>query len=560
MSKFLFVLILLLSILVRFWRLGIDPPGVLVDEASFGYNSYSVLETGRDEWGERFPLTLRSFGDFKPAGYIYLTIPFIRIFGLNSLSTRLPSAIFGIFAIVCIYLIVKLLIKNNNLALISSFILSIAPWHIYMSRMAWDSNIALGFLLLGFTFFLYANKQNRLIFFIFASLFFSLTYYSYVGYRIVTSLFLFTLIIFYFYNKLIKVKNILFFTFFFLVFCLPLIPEVLYKGALTRFNQVNIFTQYGNVLFINEQRAFCGMQNNKLLLGTCYLIWNKPLVALNTLLKRYFSAFSNDFLFFAGDSALFINNPEHGGLYYWLSPFFIIGLLFLIKQFRKTNYQFIFWWFLISPVMPVIAGKPHYERANLMLIPLSIICSIGITTTKDFFWKRFRIRNLFIVFITIISLLSIFVTMLDYFFIYTKKALVWDEYWAPIYNYLSTVESNYERIYVKKINERPYIYMLFYQAVNPLFFRSIAEKQGFEVLSVGKYKFIDNGLNYVYCRWVKEGKPKTIMVTDEGEPFFAPVKIIRSFNEVHIRAVIYDLEKTDNYLKINNQKISGCEE
>lgn len=135
--------ILLIASFSIFWDLGRSPKGVLVDEASLGFNAYSVLKTGKDEWGEVFPLTLKSFGDYKPAGYIYFAIPFVSIFGLNPLSVRLPSAVGGLFAVVFLYLIIDSLTDDRLFAFFSSYILSTSPWFIYMSRMAWETNLAL---------------------------------------------------------------------------------------------------------------------------------------------------------------------------------------------------------------------------------------------------------------------------------------------------------------------------------------------------------------------------------------------------------------------------------
>ena len=50
------------------------PVGFHIDEASLGYNGYSMLKTGKDEHGNRFPLYIDMFGDNRPSGYHYLTI------------------------------------------------------------------------------------------------------------------------------------------------------------------------------------------------------------------------------------------------------------------------------------------------------------------------------------------------------------------------------------------------------------------------------------------------------------------------------------------------------
>ncbi|GAI80456.1 unnamed protein product, partial [marine sediment metagenome] len=76
-------LIFFFSLFLRLFKLGDFPLSLNRDEAAIGYNAYSILKTGRDEWGEKLPLSFKSFGDYKMPLYIYFTVPFIKIFGLN---------------------------------------------------------------------------------------------------------------------------------------------------------------------------------------------------------------------------------------------------------------------------------------------------------------------------------------------------------------------------------------------------------------------------------------------------------------------------------------------
>src|SRR5258708_36081811 len=91
--------IIILAALLRLWQLGNVPISPDWDEAALGYNAYSIMHTGRDEYGKFLPIVLRSFDDYKPALYSNLAIPSIEIFGLNVFSVRFPSAIFVILAV-----------------------------------------------------------------------------------------------------------------------------------------------------------------------------------------------------------------------------------------------------------------------------------------------------------------------------------------------------------------------------------------------------------------------------------------------------------------------------
>ena len=148
-SYFWIIFIVLIAAWVRLWQLGQTPPSPDWDEAALGYNAYSVLKTGRDEYGTWFPLSLRSFDDYKPPLYMYLAIPSIAAFGLETWAVRLPSALMGILAVVGTYFLVVEFYKHYNnyknynsyIPLLSALLLAISPWHIQFSRIAFEANI-----------------------------------------------------------------------------------------------------------------------------------------------------------------------------------------------------------------------------------------------------------------------------------------------------------------------------------------------------------------------------------------------------------------------------------
>src|SRR3990167_9264559 len=117
-KNFLIFLVLFLAFVLRFYHLNLTPPSLYWDEASLGYNAYSILKTARDEHNRFLPLTnFAAFGDYKPPGYIYLAVPTIAAFGLNDFSIRFPSAFFGVLTVLITYLLTKKLWKNEKIAI-----------------------------------------------------------------------------------------------------------------------------------------------------------------------------------------------------------------------------------------------------------------------------------------------------------------------------------------------------------------------------------------------------------------------------------------------------------
>ena len=196
-----FLLIIFIGVILRFYQLGNNPPSLDWDETSIGYNAYSILKTGKDEYGSLFPVSIRSFDDYKPPLTIYLTVPSIATFGLNEFAVRFPFAILGVLAVVVMYFLVKELLpkweknKQQIIALTSAFFLSISPWHLQFSRAAFEGSIGLFFLMCGLWLFFKGLRSGR--FLVIASIAFVLSLYSYHSFRLLIPLLLFFLTVFF---------------------------------------------------------------------------------------------------------------------------------------------------------------------------------------------------------------------------------------------------------------------------------------------------------------------------------------------------------------------------
>jgi len=126
----------MLAVFARFSFAALAPPSVNWDEAAFGYNAYSLLLTGRDEYGYKLPLVFRSFDEYKPPLYVYLSVPFIKFMGLNEASARMVSKISGVLNVMLIMIIASLLTRNRKVGLASGFLAAIEPWTLIFSRPA----------------------------------------------------------------------------------------------------------------------------------------------------------------------------------------------------------------------------------------------------------------------------------------------------------------------------------------------------------------------------------------------------------------------------------------
>lgn len=142
----LIIILMLLAVFTRFYRFGELPSSLNRDEAALGYTAWSLLDTGRDEWGERWPLAPASFGDYKLIGYPTLLVGLFSILPKADWVVRLPSLLAGL-GLICISWQIGRRLFNNTFGLILAIVVATSPVFIWFSRSAWEANVALFYLI-----------------------------------------------------------------------------------------------------------------------------------------------------------------------------------------------------------------------------------------------------------------------------------------------------------------------------------------------------------------------------------------------------------------------------
>lgn len=168
-NRIILIAILIIGSLSRLLLIEYYPNALNVDEASSGYEAWSILNYGIDRNGNFLPIFLIAWGSGQNALYSYLMIPFVKILGLNMLSMRLPMAIAGCVSLIIFYLLLKE-IKDKKTALIGVAFLAICPWHIIKSRWGLESNLFPELVLLATYFIILSLKRQKKGLFYLASL------------------------------------------------------------------------------------------------------------------------------------------------------------------------------------------------------------------------------------------------------------------------------------------------------------------------------------------------------------------------------------------------------
>src|SRR3989337_1727685 len=120
-------LIIILAFLLRFYKITSNPPSLNWDEVSIGYNAYSILKSGKDEWNQFLPLHFKSYGEYKLPAQVYISIPGIYLFGLNEFGVRITPVIYGTVTVFIMFFLGRNLFGNNFVGFISVVLLVTYP-------------------------------------------------------------------------------------------------------------------------------------------------------------------------------------------------------------------------------------------------------------------------------------------------------------------------------------------------------------------------------------------------------------------------------------------------
>jgi 4-amino-4-deoxy-L-arabinose transferase-like glycosyltransferase len=355
----LFIVILSLGVYIRATEIGSMPNGLNQDEASTGYDAFSILNYGIDRNGMHNPAVLISWGSGMHALYAYLAIPFIKLFGLTVESVRYVSVFSGILTLpVFFFLLIN--IWDKKTAFLGTLLLAISPWHIMISRWAIDENIFPAFFLLA-TFFLVKSSDNWAYLPV-SFFFFALSLYSHGTAYFIVPVYLTVCSIYILYHKKVTVKKFFLATLIFILVSLPIFLFLI----INIYQLPSIETKF---LTIPRLTAAPRFQSASILFGENFfqgLAGN-----LNTFSK----------LMLTQNDGTDYNSIGNFGIAYLFSiPFALIGLFTLAKSFNVRSFSkefFILVWFVLSVILAGLI-EVNINRINIIFIPFVALAALGI--------------------------------------------------------------------------------------------------------------------------------------------------------------------------------------
>ena len=515
------VLITLAAFLVRFIYSSTYPP-LLWDEASLGYNAFSILKTGRDEYGSLLPLIFKSFGDYKPGLYVYLSMPFIALLGLNQLAVRLPSILLGSLTPLLLYkLIIAINPKKKKLAIISAFLLAITPFHIHFSRAAWETNIFTFQLVLASLAFTNYVNTKKIKYLLLSSTIFGLSLYTYQSAKMMSLL----IIIFLFAHNIKTIfknpkKIITAFILPLAVFAIPIATRLLTTTDSNRLEVLSIFSYPRSEAEKQQLISYSSPLNYQ-------LYNNQAIFFIRSTLSRYLNHLSPNFLFFKGDW----QNPRHSAIYtgVLLLPsilFLPLGLISL-KTSRKLDLFFLIW-LLIAPIPPSLTRDSlSAVRSASLVIPLTYFTAKGII----YFSKVFNKFLPTIKYLIITAYLLSFIYYGDLYLNHTVKTNQSDYLYGYKHavEYINQNKQKYDKVYLTDFYGQPYIYYLFFSHYPPNKFQQQANLET-DSTDVGKINNIDN--IYFHSIPYNQNQTQDLIIYSKDEIWRQQLDKLPNFNEL----------------------------
>ncbi len=367
--KIIFGGIVGLFFLTRLCLLDSIPFGIHIDEASVGYNAFSIAKYGVDRYLNSYPLYFLNFSNGQSAMYTYLLAILIKMFGYSLFVLRLPSVMFGFITLIFGYLLGKKMV-NKNFGLLMALLITICPYFIMASRFALDCNLMLGM----FTVCIYSllkaiEKEDKLSYFV-AGLLFGLTLYTYALSYIIIPVCLLFVLLYLIYTKKVKISYAMWFIVPLLILAMPLIVNVLVQLEIIQ----QVKTSYFSLLKMKSQRA------SELSFSLASIIDN--IKSVPNLLKN--------------DSVYYNAFPKFGTLYLFSKPLVLLGLLVTIKrafvdikkrEFNKNMYILLLFLGNFISMLFIFHGYFYINHLNSIYIFLVFFLACGMKKVCEYLKK-----------------------------------------------------------------------------------------------------------------------------------------------------------------------------
>ncbi len=461
------VFLLIIGAWLRIASLDKYPLGVQQDELSNIYDGYSILTTGADRFGERYPVIVRGFGenDYRPALYPWLTVLPQAVTGFSVAAGRLPSALMGIVSLALMFGFARRM-AGTTFAFAVLLFTTFSPLHIQYSRLAHEGAILPAFFVIVSLYLWQKASLEGYRDWVLAALGFA-TGFSSNAYQ-ATKLTAFVFAAFMFADiarhAAPRIRKIMVFSIAALVGALPQIIAL--------FRETDKFFARAKILSVTADGPFGYMAE---------------------VLRNYWLNLEPRYLFWPGE----ILDLTVTRLLPVEVLFFYVGIagLFLLKGVEKRSRYFMLLALVIS-ILPaaITTGNPNTLRASGFAVVSPFLSAAGMVFMASLISSD-RVRRKVYYPIGAAAVVLSAGALLNW---YVKSPVYREAYFQQILvdmsKKLGSYEENFDRIILERFGTQPYIYIASYSPMTPREFQHGPKKfysTGMdEFTTLGKYHFV----------------------------------------------------------------------
>ncbi|MCL5783746.1 MAG: glycosyltransferase family 39 protein [Patescibacteria group bacterium] len=490
--------VILLGAFVRFYHLEKVPVALTGDETAFGYNSFAIFKTLKDEYGQFLPLAFKSFGDYKEPVFVYLLAPLTGIFGLSEIVIRFPIAVAGTLLILVTYLISLKIFNSKIIALVAGLMVATSPWAIIFSRGGWEAMLALFITTLALYLSFLSFKRQKWLYP--AVILFSIAVYTYHSEKIVVPLLVVSFWLLFKKQLALSLKQFFLLGGILVVFAIPLLVGLTNASGQSRASG-SLTLDY---LFHSTKDQSYALTANLLAEPDNFIYsWiehSRVSLSVTDIASKFYAYISPANIFTYGDEVGRHSVVGFGVLYPFDFLFILLGGYFLIKKSKNSYEKLLIIW-LFAGLLPamITMDKLHTIRPLAALPALYIIEAFGLVT----FLKYLKDINRKWVVISVLLLAIVipiyFLRFLQSYFVYTpiERADWWQYGYKQVVQTVAQEQNRFQQVVidVPPIYGNPYIFFLFYQQYDPTLYnqtvlrKDVPKYKVVEVHGFGKYQF-----------------------------------------------------------------------
>lgn len=405
LNKYFLIILMFLFFIIRLPFL--DQMFLLHDERDIVFSGYSIAQTGKDLFGNLFPVNFSGISPNNPLFAIYFAAIWSFFIQIKSVVfARLPFVLISSLLIPLVYWLVLEITKDKMRSLLTTILFCFSPWIFHSTRLALDIPLAI-VTLLGGMLLLLKNKKIP------AYLLFFTTFYTYQGFRLLIPFLLIYCELFTLIKNKKNIKQFFISALMHVGFIAVLFATtfIIDPGVTqNRFREIIFFSQKAVDEVVLRRNTSIAPEILKKIMD------NKITISLDYMLTNLIKGQDFIYLFKEGDYSAINGNTASGQFFFTCIALFFLGIASLGKKSHIADLYLIGFSFIgMIPSLLSTNGVSFSIRSMLSGIGFAYIIALGGIFGYSIL-KRVRYSKIIIIIVGFLLVINVSYVTYTYFF------------------------------------------------------------------------------------------------------------------------------------------------